>query len=534
MFDLRIVTKQKYIFFVFILFAFLFILGYSTTSNSIDPDFGWHLRTGQLILERGVPKVDWYSYTMPNFPWIDHEWLSDVFIYKIYSLFGFQFLLAVFLVIFTLAFFILIRRELFFYFLLPVVLGYLASISFLGIRPQLWTVFFVAILLFILNKFSENPSTRLIYLCPVLFLIWANLHGGFIIGLLFIFLYLALEVFKKTGLFRKIISSKIFSGQNYREASYKKIKALLALFVISIIFTFINPYGPGLYKSVDFMSAGDFFLKSHISEWMPLFSTGFQIFPVLYLGFFLGLMVIFYKKVEFNNLALSLAFLFFAVSSQRNLLIFIVLTVPIFAEMSFYFKDKCDQQKIRIFFEPFQKLAVILIISELFLFGFYPYLKSNIEAKNYNSYPAKAADFIKKIPLSENLLNEYNWGGYLIWKLPERKVFIDGRMPSWRANGQFAFGDYIKIMGAQDGVEGLLAKYNVKIALLSKNEKDKAVNYTDYQSKPKSQLTKFFAQHNWSCQLFGICYPSKNIYNELTDSGWRIVYQDNVAVILEK
>ena len=74
---------------------FLLIIGYFTTLNWLDPDFGWHLKTGELILERGVPKIDWYSFTMPDFLWIDHEWLTDVFIFKINSLFGFKILLLI-------------------------------------------------------------------------------------------------------------------------------------------------------------------------------------------------------------------------------------------------------------------------------------------------------------------------------------------------------------------------------------------------------------------------------------------------------
>jgi hypothetical protein len=236
MLDLKNIIKQKHVFFVFIfvLFVFLSILSYSVVSNSIDPDFGWHLRSGQLILERGVPKIDWYSYTMANFLWINHEWLTDVFIYKIYSLLGYAFLTAVFLSIYTLAFIILIKKDRFFYHLLPVCLGYLATLGFLGIRPQLFSVFFVAIILIILNKFLENQSTKLIYFCPIIFLIWANIHGGFIIGLLFIFLFLALEIFRKTKLFRKIISLRFFSGQKFIEPSIKKIKVLSVLFIFSI------------------------------------------------------------------------------------------------------------------------------------------------------------------------------------------------------------------------------------------------------------------------------------------------------------
>ena len=73
--------KSSRFFLFLLLFLVLFGVGFFLTSNTLDPDLGWHLRTGQLILERGgAPMQDWYSYTMPLFPWTDHEWLFQVLI----------------------------------------------------------------------------------------------------------------------------------------------------------------------------------------------------------------------------------------------------------------------------------------------------------------------------------------------------------------------------------------------------------------------------------------------------------------------
>ena len=47
-------------------------------------DFGWHLRFGQIILAKGIVYKDLFSYTMPSYNFVDHEWLSD-------ALFGFGF-----------------------------------------------------------------------------------------------------------------------------------------------------------------------------------------------------------------------------------------------------------------------------------------------------------------------------------------------------------------------------------------------------------------------------------------------------------
>ena len=99
--------KKSHFFYFLILFIVLVSCGFFITSGWQDPDFGWHVRTGELILQEGVPQQDWYSYTMPDFHWIDHEWLTDVLMYKVYSIYGFYFLLLVFLVFYTASFFFL-------------------------------------------------------------------------------------------------------------------------------------------------------------------------------------------------------------------------------------------------------------------------------------------------------------------------------------------------------------------------------------------------------------------------------------------
>src|SRR3989344_4659607 len=129
--------KKSQILLYVIFFIFLVLIGFLATYKTLDPDFPWHLKTGQLILERGVPYQDWYSYTMPRFPWIDHEWLTDIFIYKTYSIFGFYFLLFFFLALYAFSFFIVGQhRHHFWSFIFPIIIGYLATLSFLGIRPQ--------------------------------------------------------------------------------------------------------------------------------------------------------------------------------------------------------------------------------------------------------------------------------------------------------------------------------------------------------------------------------------------------------------
>ena len=75
-------TIRKVFFIVLILGLFLM-----TLRPIADPDFWWHLRTGQLILQtHAIPHTDPFSYTMVGKPWITHEWLSEIIIYVLFRL----------------------------------------------------------------------------------------------------------------------------------------------------------------------------------------------------------------------------------------------------------------------------------------------------------------------------------------------------------------------------------------------------------------------------------------------------------------
>jgi len=361
-------------------------------------------------------------------------------------------------------------------------------------------------------------------------LIWVNLHGGFFAGIFILFLITTLEGFKKTALFKKIISGKFFLGQNFQERSPRQIAVLLIILVVSFLATLINPYGLRIYEEV-FRSIGDSHLGFYIVEWLPLFSSGTYVFQVLYLCIFLGLLIPQYKKIEFNNLALSAVFLVFALLHQRHFLIFVILTIPIFAEILFRTKQEIGPEKLQFLFGRNKKWIFILFLLGLTVYGLYPFfVDSNKDI--FFTYPQKALPVLMDLPLSENLFNEYGWGGYLIWKIPERKVFIDGRMPSWRRDGRFVFGDYIKIRKAEENFQEILDKYEIKIALLLNDKKEDA-QLNNKKTETENRLSNFLKKQDWLLKALGISL-AKDLKKELINSGWQVFYEDETAIILRR
>ena len=85
------------------------------------------------------------------------------------------------------------------------------------------------------------------------------------------------------------------------------------------------------------------------------------------------------------------------------------------------------------------------------------------------NYPLAAVEYLKKNPIAGNMFNEYNWGGFLVWQYPEKKTFIDGRMPSWRMNGFSIFQQFNKTMKYDEGWNETFQKYNISFALVYNN-----------------------------------------------------------------
>ena len=62
----------------------------------MDPDFGWHIKTGELILKTGIPQTDLFSYTMPSYPFVDHEWLTNILLFLGFEKLGWVYLVIIF------------------------------------------------------------------------------------------------------------------------------------------------------------------------------------------------------------------------------------------------------------------------------------------------------------------------------------------------------------------------------------------------------------------------------------------------------
>ncbi len=513
-----------------LLLIILFVALWYKTATYLDPDFGWRLRTGFEILNNGVPNKDIYSYTMPSFPWVDHAWLTDIIISSFYQLIGVSGLAAIFSALTVLALFVSISSEVLtkdlnsfisvkskslknlWYFAMPaIIVGTAILMPFVGIRAQVITWLMLSIFLRII--FDEKLWSRLKIFTPFYFLLWANLHGGFSIGLL----VLALVIFVKSIKLRKVDTVD------------------LSLLLASALATFINPYGGGVYREI-WSSVSDSSLRWQINEWQPAFMS-FDIPTLSLVALFLTFITTNRNKFKTEEIIVSIFLLFEGITSVRNIPLWVFSAIPLTTRGIGYFYmvisngGTARYKKIRV--ERFKKFYTLLwfyTVIVLLVETYFSYRGAEFLSES-NFYPGDAINFLKNSNSNGEVFSEYGWGGYLIWKYPEKKVFIDGRMPSWKWNAvtkdesNYAMGDYINIIKGKESYQEYFDKYNIKTVLLSTHQSK------DFFTAVQENLSQKYAFFN---KLFSSTDTKFKLADKLASDGWKVVYQDKVSKIYKK
>src|SRR3989344_7669004 len=231
----------------------------------LDPDFGWALRLGQIILKNGIPNKDPFSYTMPSYPYVDYEWMTHVGLAKLYSFSGYTGLALVFALIAIITILICIWDTDTRFVPLQILFASATLFSYFGVRSQVITWLFFAILSkTVLDKIWWG---RFRYFVPALFLLWANMHGGFIAGLIVLFV------------------------ATIQKRNIKDVVILL----FSILITLLNPYGLRLWKEV-WISTTDFPIRFYIIEWRPIFFSITAV-ALISIAYFSAFIVQYRKKI---------------------------------------------------------------------------------------------------------------------------------------------------------------------------------------------------------------------------------------------
>jgi hypothetical protein len=413
---------------IFIVLVLIFVAALQPVT---DPDFWWHLKTGQLIVQtKTIPHVDIFSYTRLGKEWVTHEWLSEVFIYGVFRLSGFAGLMVVFACLITVSFWITYLRfrerlgnpviAVF-----ALVLGAAATTQFWAVRPQILSLLFVSIFLYILDSYYYAKSTRAIWWLVPLTILWVNLHAGFLIGL---------------GLIALTIVGLVLDGflLTSSRSILRRVPTLLGLFLVCGVAVSVNPNGTRLYWLPVETLTTPVFMRA-IEEWKsPDFhQLQLQPFLLLLLATF-SILALSNKRARPGELLLLVAISFAALRTGRNVAFFSLVATPLFAEHFGKWLETqswakplmpakdAEPNKISFAKMVLNSLMIVLVLA-ISTLGIKRTTSKQAEAEQ-QAFPFAAVNFMLAQRPPQPIYNEYDWGGYLIWRLhPNYLVYIDGR-----------------------------------------------------------------------------------------------------------
>lgn len=430
-----------------------------------DGDLPRHLLVGKMIRStHQVLVTDIFSFRTVGMPSFPHEWLSQVIFSMAYDLLGLGGVLLLTALIVTAVWAIIFYESLrrsnsLFLSLFFTALGMVASLLHTLPRPHLFTYVFLALWIAVLERMQDRP--KLWWLLPLLMLIWVNLHGMFVLGVAVWGAYLVASFFENPKL-------AWFSSSNARMMLLGGIAAVIA--------TFLSPSGPGIWGAIASLS-GDAYIKAHISEYQ---SANFQIpetWPfIIILLILLASFARSTRKIAWKDIFLILPFTGLALYSSRMLPIFAVVATPIVTKaFSDWLQDEFPNSafhNVEARITPISQSSngliwLILIfgmITALFRAGIPIDVKNKGNVFDDKFFPVQAVNWLETHPQNGHVFNEFDWGGYLLFRLwPRMQIFMDGHTHIY---GEALTKEYAQVITLGDGWEQILNKYNVTWAIV--------------------------------------------------------------------
>jgi len=447
---------------VLLLLFLVFIIGFLPVR---DPDFGWHYRCGEQFLTTGqLCLSNNFSYFLPDYKSFYTGHLYDILLALAYNQGGFQLISIIAAAILALSAYLFLKlvneNNIIGIFGFFITFFLSNNVFYLGLRPQILSYLLFLLVLLILKRQNKKEF----FMIPALFIFCTNFHIGFFIGLVPLFFYV---------LHKRNLSSAV-------------------VFLLSLFSTLINPFGILVYKEIFNHALSP--LNLMIAEWVrPVF---WQMILIICLGLSALIKILVTKPLSLFGLLLVLFFSLLGLLAQRNF--------PYFYAVFFYIilRDvKFNLNHLHSLAAPL--LAGIIIF--VAIIGLPKTIESNTSWQTHCDYGAGVSSYpcqaIQKYPqLSGNVFANYEWGGFLIWKKPGIKVFVDGRMPAWKdENDNSPYQVYLEIMQAKNN-------WNEKLKIIK----------TDY------------------LLIAGGTFLDLKLQKDPKKYGWVEKYRDNISVIYIK
>ena len=474
-------------------------------SNIADPDLWGHLRYGEMILDgAGLPREDVFSYSAPGAAFYDHEWLADLATAALHRLGGtaalvvFKLLLCAAMVALLIDAARSVGRLLWAteglrpltaaLVLVPVLAVIHPGASF---RPQLFTMLFLAVegallaradLRMTLDQDTPPDGPRRssvgweLALLPPLLLVWANLHGGFLVGLGIFGLYSGVVVLRAWSP-RLFPSSAVATRTGAPDARDAGI--VLAIVFLGALAPLVNPYGIELYTYL----GATLDMHDQITEWYPveLLSTAFLRFKLLVVASAVAAAGLWWwraalahvaRALDWRLPALAVAALY-AFRHQRHTVLFAELAAPLLVVAAEQARRDLAARLPRLL-APTTGLrracaAGFVAVAAFQIGAFADQIRRDGMGIRFGrlDYPVDAVEFLRAHGIRGNVAFPFEWGAYAIRELaPDARVFIDGRFEA--VYPPRVIDDYFAFTSGREGWERLLDDYPTEVVVVQR------------------------------------------------------------------
>jgi hypothetical protein len=474
--DNRLITSLLVV--LFGILSFLYFPGW----EGGDYDMWWHFALGRHYVSHHTMQVNHalFSWTPADPNWLYNTWLGSTIAYLFYAAAGgfglwlFQWMIFLSIFLFFLYFVrstqgSLDMNTISLVFLVIIVEG----LALVFPKPDLFTpLFFTALVAVFFSIKRYKLSPHYFYLYPLMFVIWVNLHGGFIIGL---------------GIVVILFVTECLNYQFVRRNSLS-VPGLVHLGCSAVLICWaclLNPHGwtyPWETITVNFplfmQTAGDSTplasaLIAYGSLWPYLlhpgklnwWTAGWGMVFLLCLFFLLSWAAFRRKRVLDISLLFLNPFLFYYGMNTVRACIFFP-TVALFS--IFYTIEKADM------FSAVKRYTVVSLLLFLFLGSVVLIKLTETSAFNFfgmnleETIPVKEVELIKKYRLPPPLFNDYVSGGYMIWAMyPEYKVFIDSRGGAYLKGHVWDYYNKFMVNPTKEEIQKMTAQYPFRVALIN-------------------------------------------------------------------
>jgi hypothetical protein len=434
--------------------VYLFVLAVRHPLLS-DPDTYWHVAAGRWMIDHAaIFTTDPFSHTVAGAAWMAHEWLSEIIFAIAYQAGGWGGLVVLTGLAFAASLAILTRFLLKYlepvHALVFVGLAMAMALPHIVARPFVLAMPLMVLWVAKLVEARDRQTTPSLWLLPLMTL-WANMFGGFTIGIAFCFAFAA---------------EAVLAARSKQEKS-KAVRSWAIFAALAVASALITPNGiQGFVLTLSVFNGEN--LIEHIGEWQ---SPNFHKFQPLELWLLAGLAVALHTGMRLPPVRLLLLLglvhlaLWYARSGELlGLLAPLILAAPLAAQ--WYPRADADQPSTRLDWifrglaRPAKFGTVVIFIGCLSLITVIVAGSGTLQPRN-NISPVAAVEAARKGHLEGPVFNDYDFGGYLIHAgIP---TFIDGRSEMF---GKVFVREYLDSMRSRDSLQNLLEKYRIDWTLL--------------------------------------------------------------------